>query len=440
MVSFALGTDTAGSGRVPAAFNNLIGLKPSRGMLSTSGVVPACRSLDCVSVFALTAHDADQVFRVASKLDQADPFSREPDPLLPVAWPPSRFRFGVPRQEHVQFFDNHEAEAAFRAAINALEPLGGTPVEIDFTPFRQAAELLYSGPWVAERLAAIEPFLGGHAADINPVVERIISGGRKYSAVDAHRASYRLQELQRAAKTEWEKMDLLCLPTTGTQFTLDEIAAEPVARNTNLGYYTNFVNLLDLAAVAVPAGFAGHLPFGVSLIAPSFSDLALLRLADRLHRSLNNTVGGLLAPLACTPALPEVERPEGYVTIAVVGAHLSGQPLNWQLTNRGGWLERAAKTAPDYRLYALPGTTPLKPGLLRDPGFRGPGIELEIWMLPASQYGSFVAAIPAPLGVGTVTLENGGSVQCFLCENYALAGARDITDFGGWRAFLAAAS
>lgn len=440
LVSFALGTDTAGSGRVPAAFNNIVGLKPSRGLLSTSGLIPACRSLDCVSLFALTAHDASEVFKVTRAFDAGDPYSREIDPLRPVAWPASHFRFGIPAREHLQFFGNQEAAQSFDSAVSALRQLGGSPVEIDFTLFRQAADLLYSGPWVAERLAAIEPFLGQHGADMHPVVGRIISGARRYSASDAYRAGYRLRELQRAAEIEWQKMDVLCLPTTGTMFTLAEIEAEPVQRNTDLGYYTNFVNLLDLSAVAVPAGLtnAGGLPFGVSLIAPAFADEPLLRLADRLHRALNTTIGAQLSPLGATPALSAVDCPAGFVPIAVVGAHLSGQPLNWQLTSRGGWLARTARTAPDYRLYALPGTTPPKPGLVRDPGYTGPGVEIEIWLLPASQYGSFVAAIPPPLGIGTVTVDGGGSVQCFLCEGHAIAGAHEITHFGGWRNFMSA--
>lgn len=438
LVSFALGTDTAGSGRVPAAFNNIVGMKPSRGLLSTAGVVPACRSLDCVSLFALTAHDASEVFQVARAFDAGDPYSREIDPLRPVAWPASHFRFGIPAREHLQFFGNQDAAQAFDSAVSALLQLGGSPVEIEFAPFRQAADLLYSGPWVAERLAAIEPFLDQHEADMHPVVARIISGARRYSAADAYRAAYRLRELQRAAEAEWRKMDVLCLPTTGTMFTLAEIETEPVQRNTDLGYYTNFVNLLDLSAVAVPAGLtiAGGLPFGVSLIAPAFADEPLLRVADRLHRALNATTGAHLSPLDETSALSAVYCPEGFVAVSVVGAHLSGQPLNWQLTSRGGWLAKTTRTAPDYRLYALPGTTPPKPGLVRDQGYAGPGIEIEIWLLPTSQYGSFVAAIPPPLAIGTVTLADGGSVQCFLCEGHAIVGAREITHFGSWRNFI----
>ncbi|MEO8657269.1 MAG: allophanate hydrolase [Bryobacteraceae bacterium] len=423
LVSFALGTDTAGSGRVPAAFNHIIGMKPSRGLLSTSGVLPACRSLDCVSIFALTAPDARTVFDVAIGFDFADPYSREADALRPVAWPDQGFRVGVPAKEQLEFFGNKESEAAYESAVAKLEKLGGVRVEIGFEPFRQAADLLYSGPWVAERLAAIEPFLEAHAAAMNPVVAGIISGGRRYSAADAFRAAYRLRELQRATEAEWRKMDVLCLPTTGTIFTLAEIEAEPVLRNTDLGYYTNFVNLLDLSAVAVPAGLrlAGGLPFSVSLIAPAFGDHALLGLAERLHQG----------------AAARDECPAGFVRVGVLGAHLTGQPLNWQLTSRGGWLSETTRTAPDYRFYALPGTTPPKPGLVREPGFDGPGIELEIWMLPASQYGSFVAAIPTPLGIGTVKLAAGGTVQCFLCEGHAVVGAREITHFGGWRRFLA---
>lgn len=434
LVTFALGTDTAGSGRVPAAFNNLVGHKPTRGLLSTRGVVPACRTLDCVSIFALTSHDAHEVLAVAQSFDEGDPFSR----LAEVrSLPGSGFRFGVPAPEQLEFFGDTAAARLFERAVEQLSGCGGTKVEIDFSPFREAAALLYSGPWVAERLAVIEALMESSAGAIHPIVRTIIGGGTSHTAVDAFRAEYRLRELQRDAGAEWKKMDVLLLPTAGTTYTRAEVEADPVRLNTNLGYYTNFVNLLDLCAVAVPAGFRPNgLPFGVTLMAPAFRDAALLRLASAFHHSQNLPVGATNLSVAELPGLRHAPLPAGYVEVAVVGAHLQGQPLNHQLTGRGAYLRGVSRTAPEYRLFALTGTAPAKPGLLRDPGFGGPGIELEVWAMPETEFGGFVAAIPEPLTIGTVTLHDGSHVKCFLCESHAAASCTEITELGGWRAFL----
>ena len=257
LVAFSLGTDTAGSGRVPAAFNGLIGLKPTRGVLSTRGVVPACRTLDCVSIFTHSAADASKVLAVARGFDPGDPYSRERDPGDGAApWLGGPFRFGVPPANQLEFFGDSEAAALYAKAIERLQSLGGVRVEIDFSIFRAAADLLYSGPWVAERAAALGEFLEAHGADMDPTVHKIISGATRYSAIDGFRAQYRLEELRRATESEWQKMDVLFLPTTGTIFTHEAVKAEPVQRNTDLGFYTNFVNLLDLAAVALPGGLA----------------------------------------------------------------------------------------------------------------------------------------------------------------------------------------
>jgi allophanate hydrolase len=430
LVSFSLGTDTAGSGRVPAAFNHLIGLKPSRGILSAAGVVPACRSLDCVSIFSHDCHDAHEVWKAARGLDKLDPYSRLPQPGDGAApWSHGTFRFGVPAAYQLEFFGDQEAARLYHEAVERLEGMGGIRVEIDFSKFRAVAELLYAGPWVAERLAAIQPFFEAHAADMNPVVAGIVDGARRYSAADYFQAEYRLRSLRRCVAHEWDRMDVLVVPSTPTIYTHEEIAADPVRLNSNLGYYTNFVNLLDEAAVAAPAGFrANGLPFGITFIGPAFTDEALVALADRYLRNANMTSG------------PEVDLgrcPPGCVAVAVVGAHLSGQPLNWQLTQRRARLLRNAKTEACYRFYALPGTTPLKPGLVREEGFAGPGIELEVWAVPENEFGSFVAAVPPPLTIGNVRLSDGDTVKCFLCEPYALDGAAEITQMGGWRAFLA---
>lgn len=438
LVSFALGTDTAGSGRVPAAFNNLVGWKPTKGLLSTTGLVPACRSLDCISVFALTCADAAQVAGVVSAFDPADAYSRSGD--VPVAGFGSAapFRFGVPRADQLEFFGDREAAALYAASVQRLRALGGVAVEIDYAPFRDTADLLYSGPWVAERLAAITPFAQEHPEALHPVTAGIITAASRFSAVDTFRAFYRLEELRRAAAPTWDKIDVLLLPTTPTIYTHADLAAEPVLNNTRLGTYTNFVNLLDLCGVAVPAGFrADGLPLGVTLLSPAFTDTAVLTLGARLHAALGGKLGGTETPLApCAfPAVPTA--PATMIDLAVVGAHLSGQPLNHQLTSRGATLVGTTRTAADYRFYALANTTPPKPGLVREPGFAGPGVEVEVWRLSPAAFGAFTAEVPAPLAIGNLVLADGATVKGFVCEPAALAGSAEITSFGGWRAYLA---
>ena len=388
--------------------------------MSIAGVVPACRSLDCVSIFARDAEDGAAVLAVARGFDAEDPYSRVPAPPAPLLG--AGFRFGVPPAAQREFFGDEEAARLYDVALERLAALGGQPVEIDFGPFRAAADLLYSGPWVAERLAAIRPFFERAAAAMDPVVARIIGGAARLSAADAFEGMYRLETLRRAAEVQWRAMDVLALPTTGTIYSHARIAADPIGLNTNLGYYTNFVNLLDLAAIAVPAGRRPNgLPFGLSLIAPAFHDEALCALAGAF-------ASGRLAAAA--------ER--GAVRLAVVGAHLTGQPLNHELTARGGRLAWSGRTAPEYRLYALAETTPPKPGLVRVGEGEGGAIEVEVWELDAADFGALVAAIPPPLAIGTLRLEGGGAVKGFLCEPLAVEGAEDITALGGWRAYLAA--
>jgi allophanate hydrolase len=419
LVAFALGTDTAGSGRVPAAFNGIVGLKPTRGLVSTAGVVPACRSLDCVSIFGRDAEDAAAVLAVARGGDTADPYSRAGMPPAPPLG--AGFRFGVPPVAQREFFGDEGAARLYEVALERIEALGGRAVEIDFAPFRAVADLLYAGPWVAERLAAIRPFFERHADAMDPVVARIIGGAARFTAADAFDGMYRLEALRRATEAEWRSMDVLALPTTGTIYTHARIAEDPIGLNSNLGYYTNFVNLLDLAAIAVPAGRRpSGLPFGVSLIAPAFHDEALSALAAAF-------AGGSLAAAGESPA----------VRLAVVGAHLTGQPLNHELTGRGARLVWTGRTAPEYRLYALAGTTPSKPGLVRVGVGRGGAIEVEVWKLDPAGFGAFVAAVPPPLAIGTLGLEDGSQVKGFLCEPLAVEGAQDITALGGWRAYLA---
>ena len=432
MVTFALGTDTAGSGRVPAAFNHIVGHKPTRGLLSNHGVVPACRSLDCVSIFAGSCHDAQAVLDVAAEFDAADPYSR----LRPKigATLPEAFRIGVLPPAQREFFGDTEAAELYEQAIARLRDCGGEPVEFDYTPFAQAAALLYAGPWVAERRAALGEFFDRHRDGVHPVVREIIAGAAKYDAVAAFDGQYRLQALSQIVREIWRKLDVLFLPTTGTTYRIEAMLLDPIRLNSHLGHYTNFVNLLDLAALALPAGFrpTNGLPFGVTLVGPAFSDDALLGLGARYHRALGGTIGVTQARVAGQP-LPPVKN-EG-VLLAVVGAHLRGQPLNHQLTSRRARFVRKTRTAPGYRLYALANTQPPKPGLRRVAEKLPRGIEIEVWALDEAGFGSFVAEIPPPLGIGTLELEDGTSVKGFLCEPIGLEGARDITEFGGWLAY-----
>jgi allophanate hydrolase len=431
LVVFALGTDTAGSGRVPAGFNNIVGLKPTKGLVSSAGMVPACRSLDCVSIFSRTVADAITVLRVLEGTDEADAYSRG---SIPCRLNIEKFRFGVLAPQDRVFCEDAEAEALYDAAIENAVERGGTPVMIDFAPFREAASLLYDGPFVAERLAAIEPFFETHAESFDPIVRQIVAGAKNKSAADAYRGLYRLAELARVAAQAWQGIDILLLPTSPTIFRVSEVMADPVRLNSVLGTYTNFVNLLDYAAIAIPAGFrVNGLPAGVTLIGPAFSDHDLAVLASRLHEAAScgygRTRDAAVRAMATSP-------PAGSVILAVAGAHLSGLVLNHQLLELGATLSETASTAADYRLLALPGTSPPKPGLVRTPGFAGPGIEVELWRMDEAALGRFVASLPPPMGIGKVVLADGRVLPGFLCEACALEGAEDITRYGGWRNYL----
>jgi allophanate hydrolase len=446
-VTFALGTDTAGSGRVPASFNGLVGLKPTLGLLSGSGVLPACRSVETPSILALTAGDAQAVLGAAAAFDEADAYSRAAQPLG-VDFSGGPFRFGVPRAQDLEFFGNEAAAALFAEAVKRLASLGGTAVEIDLTPFLDAAKLLYEGPWVAERYVAIQGFIDTQPEAVFPPVRSIIEGGRGKTAAEAFAAAYQLKALRRVCDRVWNEVDCMLTPTAGTIYRIDQMQADPIRLNSNLGRYTNFVNLLDHSAVAVPAGVlasgdAQGLPWGVTLGAPAHKDIALLRLADRFHRALGGTLGATTTALASTPAcggLPSGElgtAGAGTVRVAVCGAHLSGLPLNPQLTSRGARLLGSPHSAPEYKLYALAGGPVQRPGMVRV-AEGGTAIAMEVWEVPAALFGSFVAGIPAPLGIGKVKLADGGEVPGFICEGIGITGATDITHFGGWRAWLTA--
>ncbi len=435
LVSFALGTDTAGSGRVPAAFNNIVGLKPTKGWLSARGIVPACRTQDTVSIFALTVSDAAHAMTAASGFDEADAYSRAPLPFA-VASPPGNLRVGVPA-EGLEFFGDADAERLYRASVERVRESGASIVEIDFAPFRDTARLLYQGPWVAERLAAIRTFAEAKPNALHEVVGSIILNAAHLTALDAFEGFYRLAELMRAAEEQWGCMDVMLLPTAGTTYKIEDVLADPVQLNSNLGLYTNFVNLMDLSALAVPAGFRPNgLPFGVTLIGRAFEDGRLSATGDALHRSLDGLKLGATGKSLAQTETVKTTGGKGRIKVAVVGAHLTGQPLNVQLQERKAQLLTTTRTAPGYSFYALAGTVPAKPGLVFDERGAG-GIEVEVWEMDEAAFGSFVGLIPPPLGIGTLKLADGSLVKGFVCEPYAVNGATDITKFGGWRAWLA---
>jgi allophanate hydrolase len=415
IAAFSLGTDTAGSGRVPAAFQELTGWKPTKGLLSTRGVLPACRSLDCVSVFTQTPADAAEVMACVAAYDPADPCSRKPTPAPRI---PTIFRFGVPRV--LDFQNDPDTPGLFSAAAQKMTSLGGEAVNIDLTLFLEAAELLYEGPWVAERWAAIGEFVESHPDSIFPVTKKILENSRGWDAAATFKAQDRLREIARQVEPVWRNIDFILLPTTPCLYTVEQNLADPLVTNRILGRYTNFMNLLDLAAVAVPAGRArnGRAPWGVTLCAPAGSDTALLEFACRWSGQ---------AP---------IKVPDSYIPIVVCGAHMAGLPLHHQLAERGARFRMRTTTAPCYQLHAMPATggLPARPALIQHPD--GSAIEVEIWELTPGDFGTFVASIPAPLGIGKVLLADGRELPGFIAEPRALAGSEDITIHGGWRKWL----
>jgi allophanate hydrolase len=433
-VPFALGTDTAGSGRVPAGFNNIVGIKPTPGRVSCAGVVPACRSIDCVSVLALTVADAAQVLAVMEGPDPADAYGAF---RVGAALPKAVLRVGIPVDP--VFAGDIGYEAAYAQAVAHLQSLGHSVVPLDFSPLLAVARLLYGGPWVAERHAVVQALMEKSPEAIDPTVLRVIEVATNFSATDAFRGQYALRDAQRVTASLWQQVDVLMVPTAPAHPKHSEIDADPLGANALLGTYTNFVNLLGWCALALPAGFTeGGLPFGVTFIAPGAADAALARFGLSWEASLALPMGATGRPFvassgtawpASVPTMP----------IAVVGAHLSGLPLNGQLTERGATLSCATQTAPHYRLFALPNTTPPKPGLLRASAYEsGASIAVEVWDVPVDAVGSFLALIPPPLGLGSLELADGRWVHGFICEAHALAEARDVTAFGGWRAFMQA--
>lgn len=410
LVPFSLGTDTAGSGRVPAAFGNIVGLKPTRGALSIRGVVPACKSLDCVAIFAQSCDDAQRVYDVCAVFDADDSYSREKSSFNAFG---ESFRFGVPRADQLEFFGNSAYKTLFWESVERLESLGGLRQEIDFTPFMETAKLLYHGPWIAERYCGIKEFAMTQSDAMLEVTRGIVLSGAKPTAMDAFEGFYRLSDLKRKSDEIMASIDLLVTPTAGTIYTREDVRNNPLELNTNLGYYTNFMNLLDLSACAVPAGFTQDgLPFGITLAAPAWSEHSLLNIGAKLCAKRET------------------------VLLAVCGAHMSGLPLNHELTSRGAKLLEKTSTASVYRFFALESFTPPRPGLVHvNEG--GESIDVEVWEIPSQLFGSFFNGVPSPLALGSITLIDGKVVKGFLCENYAVEGAKEITALGGWRTYLA---
>lgn len=430
LVPFSLGTDTAGSGRVPAGFNNIVGLKPTKGRFSNRGLMPACKSIDCISIFALTVNDAEYVADVVEVYDIQDSYSRK-NPNTAPANLSQKLHFAIPKQ--LEFFGDILSKEAFERALTEFEKLNAKITEIDFSVFSQLAAELYQGSWVAERTAALADILEKHRDAFDPIVLKIVEGGHKYTAVDAYNAEYRKQDLAREIQTMLSQFDALIVPTSPTIHTLQEITEDPIGNNSQFGTYTNFTNLADLSALALPAGFrTDGLPAGITLIANAWHDQALVEFGKVWQAHLDLPLGALDRKVSLTATTPLVSS--HHIRVAVVGAHLSAMPLNFQLTTRDAvWVE-TTKTSADYALFALNGTVPPKPGLARVES--GQKIIVELWDVPTARFGEFVAEIPTPLGMGNVELEDGRWVKGFICEPYGLNDAEEISHFGGWRAYI----
>jgi allophanate hydrolase len=436
LVPLALGTDTAGSGRVPAALNNIVGIKPSLGLVSTAGIVPACRTLDCVSVFALTVDDAFAALSAITGYDAGDPYSRSRG-LLNLGRMPPNIRLGVPLPEQRLFFGDDYCFTAYEEALARFTRLGSALVSVDIEPFFQVARLLYEGPWLAERYIVARALMASDPAALHPITREVIAGGERPSALDAFSAFYKLAEYRRACERVFETIDLLVVPTTPATYTLEQVLHEPITLNSRLGTYTNFVNLLDMCGLAVPAALRSDgVAFGVTLLAPAGHDALLAAIGRMFHHDTGLPLGALGVPQPALPELPDVAAADE-VAVAVVGLHLSGMPLNPQLLALGARYLETTTTSADYRLYALQTSAPAKPGLLRVQD-GGNAIEVELWAIPEKAFGTFMRGVREPLGIGTVRLTGGRSVHGFLVESDAVSSARDISEFGGWRKFVAA--
>ncbi len=478
-VTFSLGTDTAGSGRVPASLNNIVGLKPTKGLLSTQGVVPACRSLDAVSIFSLTVDDANTVFNIAAQFNEQDSYSRKnvfnngkhyyrtretlfknkslskqtnDKPKTDSKTKASDkqhsalntdIKIGIPKSHQLNYFNNDESSEIFYQSLQKIQQLDATLVEIDFEPFLEAAKLLYEGPWVAERYLATLPLIEDSPNSLLPVIRTIIENGKKFSALDSFSFQYRLQAFKQQADKILSAVDMIVTPTTGTTYTIEDVAKDPIQLNSNMGYYTNFMNLLDCAAIVVPTGFyKDGVGFGVTLFHSAFSDKRLLSLASEIQNMLALPLGDNPLPaVASNEALPAINAntlgkiPSKTINVVVCGAHLKGLPLNWQLTDRGATLLEKTQSSPDYKLYALAGGPPFRPGMMRVDR-DGESIDVEVWQVPVENFGSFVAEIPPPLGIGKVQLIDRRWESGFICEAHGIIGAKDITALKSWKKYM----
>ncbi|MGU3401188.1 allophanate hydrolase [Brucellaceae bacterium D45D] len=436
IVSFALGTDTAGSGRVPAALNNIVGLKPSLGAWSARGSVPACRSIETISIFGLSVEDAYHVYRIGAIKDPLDPYSKA-IATSPLFTPTQKLKIGIPDQQSIRFFGDDAQAESFKASIDILDDEGHEIVPIDFEPLYKIAEMLYEGAWVAERHSVIEDLLKTDPDAVLPVTRKIIEKATSLSATDAFRGFYRLQELKRKAEPVLSALDMLCVPTIPTFYKLSDLNADPIMPNSNLGTYTNFVNLMDMCALAMPTGQRKDgRPGSVTFLAPSGQDALLASISACLEQAAGRTLGATTWPLPKRKTTADI--PAGYTKLAVCGAHLSGLPLNEQITSRGGYLLEATRSAPYYRFYALAGEGLPRPGMIRTQEKQHAGIAVEVWALPVPRLGDFLQGIPAPLGLGKVELASGETVCGFICEATGAINATDITESADWKLYLRA--
>ncbi len=436
IVTFSLGTDTAGSGRVPAALNNIVGLKPSLGSLSATGLVPACRTLDTISVFAMTVDDAYTAFQAAAVYDPSDSYARTFDLPALSSWSGSAV-IGVPSADTIKFLGDDVQKQSFAATIEFLKEQGAEIREIDFGPFYAVAEMLYYGAWVAERYVVVGDLIENSPDDVLPVIQKIVGAAQDMSAADAFRGIYRLKDLIREAEPLLAGVDMLCVPTIPTFYSVADLEADPITPNNNLGTYTNFVNLMDMCGIAVPAPKRSDgRPGSVTLLAPVGQDAKIASLATTIEAAGKRCLGATEWKFQAYE-LPETASETSTIDIAVCGAHMSDLPLNSQLTERGSVFQYATVTSPDYAFYALPGAGVARPGMVRVPEGTGAKIAVEVWRMPIDQFGSFMASIPAPLGIGTVLLEDQTEVKGFVCEAIAAEGATDISELGDWRRYVA---
>jgi allophanate hydrolase len=438
LVTFSLGTDTAGSGRVPASLNNLIGIKPSRGLLSMTGVVPACRSLDCVSIFTLNTDDGNELLTVAGTFDDTDAYARKNtrhNSHRSYGQDKSNAIIGVLPADQLEFFGDSQTKALYESFLGQLKSLGHNLVEVDFKPFNDAAKLLYGGPWVAERFVAIEELITQQPETLLDVTRKIIGDSQSLSAATVFKSMYQLKSLKREADAVLNQVDLMITPTIGRPYTIEAVNAEPIKLNTELGHYTNFMNLLDYAALSIPIGFLeSGLPYGITAFHQAFSDRDLLSWGRTVMSSLKLTTAK--NPKAHVGPDLSPEKTTKTVDLVVCGAHLDGYKLNWQLLARGGKKLESTSTSPNYRMFLLPGE-PKRPGLIRDTA-NGREIEVEVWQLDVDTFGSFVEEVGRPLGIGKLELSDGRWRTGFICEGYIIPECQEITEHGSWRTFLSA--